>query len=145
MFRRTFEDFICEQVINGVMVPWPADVWIEPPTHELRICSPTDGITIVELLMNERDGSDWVYRRDVRVRSAIRDAVQIHRGIPVLAPEIVLLYKSKAPRPIDQADFERVSPALNSAAATWLHDALVLASPGHPWAAALPVRVEPGT
>jgi len=139
-FRSAFENWTCEQVIGGIMQPWTADGWIAPPIHELHIRTPTDGTSILELLMNERDSSSWVYRRDPRIRRALLDAVQTHRGIPVLAPEIVLLYKSKAARQLDQADFQRVLPVLSPSAAVWLHDALALASPGHPWAAALSGR-----
>ena len=136
-FRHAFEHCTCEQVVSGVMLPWPAESWIAPPIHELHIRTPADGRSVVELLMNERDGSSWVYRRDSRIRRAMDDAVQTHHGIPVLAPEIVLLYKSKAPRAIDQTDFERILPVLSPSAAVWLHIALVLGSSGHPWAVVL--------
>lgn len=139
-FRHAFEHYTCEQVVSGVMLSWSAERWIAPPIHELHIRTPADGRSVLELLMNERDRSSWVYRRDSRIRRAMDDAVQTHHGIPVLAPEIVLLYKSKAPRPIDQTDFERLRPVLSPSAAVWLHDALVLGSPGHPWVAALSVR-----
>lgn len=139
-FRCAFEGFTCEQVMGGVMRPWFADTWIDPPIHELHIRSPADGGTVLELLMNERDRSSWVYRRDPRVRRAMDVAVQTHHGIPVLAPEIVLLYKSKAPRPIDQADFERALPVLSLSARVWLQDAIEIVSPGHPWGTALSAR-----
>jgi hypothetical protein len=57
--------------------------------------------------------------------------------VRVLAPELVLLYKSKAPRPDDEADFRAARPLLDAEARAWLRAALLAAAPGHAWAAAL--------
>ncbi|GHO61437.1 hypothetical protein KSC_003290 [Ktedonobacter sp. SOSP1-52] len=62
------------------------------------------------------DTSDdqWLFRRDPRIRRPL--AIVGHRtndGIPYLAPEIQLLYKAKALRPKDEADFARILPALD--------------------------------
>jgi hypothetical protein len=54
-------------------------------------------------------------------------------GVPVMAPEIALLFKAKAPRFKDQRDFDRVLPHLDRAARSWLASALEQAHPGHPW------------
>jgi hypothetical protein len=56
-------------------------------------------------------------------------------GVPVIAPEIALLFKAKAPRFKDQRDFDRVLPYLGLAARSWLASALEQAHPGHPWRA----------
>jgi hypothetical protein len=54
-------------------------------------------------------------------------------GIPYLRPEGVLLYKAKAARPKDQADFRACSPLMEPAARMWLKDALAQAHPDHAW------------
>lgn len=51
-----------------------------------------------------------------------------------------LLYKAKAMRPKDEADFDACLPTLDRAACTWLSRALTQAHPGHPWLAPLGVR-----
>lgn len=51
----------------------------------------------------------------------------------MLAPEVQLLYKSKQPRPKDQADFEAVLPSLTGGQREWLRAALTIVSAGHPW------------
>jgi hypothetical protein len=56
---------------------------------------------------------------------------------PFLAPEIVLLYKSKEPRATDQADFHNALPRLSIYARKWLAEALSLTSVDHPWIAML--------
>jgi len=50
-------------------------------------------------------------------------------GVRVVAPEIALLFKAKAPRFKDQRDFDRVLPHLDRAARSWLASALEQAQP----------------
>src|SRR3979411_2849994 len=50
-------------------------------------------------------------------------------GVPILPPEIVLLYKSESPSEKDLADFRRLWPRLNSEARRWLADAMVRVRP----------------
>ena len=52
-------------------------------------------------------------------------------GIPFLAPEIVLLYKSKAPRPTDEADVRMALPALTTEQREWLRLAIEMGSESH--------------
>jgi hypothetical protein len=93
----------------------------------------------VELLLNECDvgTGDWVYRRDHRVRRPLNVAFSIAHGFPILAPELVLLFKSKAPTSKDQADFEAVRRHLSSEQRSWLAQALELVTPDHHWTAIL--------
>jgi hypothetical protein len=60
--------------------------------------------------------------------------------MPVLAPEIQLLYKSQAAREKDEVDFTRVLPLLTEDERAWLRRALETVAPGHPWAARLGSR-----
>jgi hypothetical protein len=53
--------------------------------------------------------------------------------VPYLVPEVQLLFKAKARRPQDDADFENVRAALEPAQRTWLAGALRIVHPGHPW------------
>jgi hypothetical protein len=48
-------------------------------------------------------------------------------------PELVLLFKAKATRPKDQADFDGVLPLLGQARRDVLSGWLELVHPGHPW------------
>jgi 8-oxo-dGTP pyrophosphatase MutT (NUDIX family) len=93
---------------------------------------------VLELLLNERDGGDWVFRRDPAVRRPLERAiVPTAARLPALAPEIVLLYKAKAPRPADTQDFAAARSHLAAEARTWLAAALARCHPAHPWSAAL--------
>jgi len=125
-----------EYADDGALIPWEADRWLSLPVHELY-ATDRDGRKI-ELLLNERDGDDWVFRRDPRVRLPLSRAItNSPSGLPVLAPEVVLLYKSKEPRAHDEADFVAALPRLDARAREWLSSALTSCSPGHHWQSVL--------
>jgi len=52
-------------------------------------------------------------------------------GIPIVRPDIQLLYLAKSTDPKNQADSEVARPSLGAEAALWLTGALELALPGH--------------
>jgi hypothetical protein len=79
-----------------------------------------------------------VHRRDPAVRRPIaRVCRRGPGGVRVLAPEVVLLYKSRAPRVADERDFLAARPLLDGEARAWLAAALTRQDAAHPWAAAL--------
>ncbi len=92
----------------------------------------------LELLLDESDGMDWVFRREPSIRRPLAAALRATPdGTPYLAPEIQLLYKARDLRPEDRADFERAAPWLDSAAAGWLRNCLSRLYPRHVWLPAL--------
>ena len=90
-----------------------------------------------QLMLNESDRDNWVYRRDPRMRRALSTLIWRRDGIPYLAPEVQLLFKAKAPRPKDEADFEAALPLLDDAQRQWLREALTLTEPPSGWTARL--------
>jgi hypothetical protein len=114
--------------------PWLAHERLELPLHELHCDPPPADVAAVELLLNEADGADWVYRRNTRVRLPLAEAV-LHSadGIPYLAPQVVLLYKTKQPRPQDELDLAAALPMLDATQRAWLHDAVALVHPDSQW------------
>jgi hypothetical protein len=137
--RAALTEWHFEVVIDGVLTPWKRAMRLELPVHEVHATPPAGAPgAVLELLLNERDGSDWVYRRDPSVRLPLTRSIRpAAGGVRVLAPEIVLLYKSKAPRPTDQRDFRAALPLLDAEARAWLRTALVRAEPSHPWVGVL--------
>jgi Aminoglycoside-2''-adenylyltransferase len=136
LLRAHLAEWRWEYVDDGVLVPWHDNQWLALPVHELYATN--DAGSRIELLLNERDGHDWVFRRDPRVRLPLaRAIVTSSSGLPALAPEVVLLYKSKEPRATDEADFGTALPRLDPFARRWLHDALGQCYEKHPWQAAL--------
>jgi hypothetical protein len=73
----------------------------------------------------------WVYRRDPTLfRPWDRAILRSPTGVPYLAPEIQLLFKSKSVFPKDDLDAERIIPGLGSRERRFLVDHL---SPEHQW------------
>ena len=82
----------------------------------------------LEFLFNERGEDLWKYRRDRTVVRSISD-FRAEAALPVLPPEIVLLYGSHNPSKNNLADFRVVWPRLSSEARQWLADAMVRVQP----------------
>ncbi|WP_251040728.1 hypothetical protein [Bacillus sp. ISL-45] len=103
------------------------------PVHELHPSNKQSGARF-EILFNETDGLEWVYRRDSRVKMPLTEVGSFTpSGLPYLNPLIVLLYKSKHIRPKDQQDFLIIYDKLSSKQKNWLSNALVLQDPEHLW------------
>ncbi len=87
------------------------------------------------MLFDEDDGDHLLFRRDPSIRLRLEDAFpHSPGGWPILAPEIVLLYKSKYSDEDDsRADFLNVLPHLYERQRAWLHEALVTLYRAHDW------------
>jgi hypothetical protein len=128
-----------EYVAAGQLIPWPSGERLVLPVHEIW-CRIGDGpCRHIEVLLNEREDDAFVFRRDSRIRSPLdRMFVRSNSGIRVLAPEIVLLYKSKRPmKAKEQLDFTNMLEALDSERRQWLTESLATIDPEHAWLAAL--------
>lgn len=117
--------------------PLPAsvhDIWCRPHEHapwtfQLMITD-TDATNTID--------DQWIFRRNAQIRGTLAAmGRKTTQGIPYLAPEIQLLYKSKGLRSKDEADFASVLPALDMESQRWLAHSLTLVHPGHPWLAKL--------
>lgn len=88
-----------------------------------------------EFLLAPFSHDEWIYRRTSEIRGPIDTfGWQTSEGIRVIAPEIQLLYKSKARRPKDEIDFENCLPILNANQKFWLKSAIKIEHGySHPW------------
>jgi hypothetical protein len=126
-------------VVGGALVPWARGVWLAPPTHEVQARPPagTAGPDArAPARRARRDELGVPARSDGSPAGGARDARR-PGGVRVLAPEVVLLYKSKAPRASDEHDFRVARPLLDAEARRWLRSALLRTATDPPWAAAL--------
>lgn len=87
----------------------------------------------MQLMLNEHDRHHGLFRRDPAVSRDMPTLTFLRDGIPYLVPEIQLLFKSKAPRPRDELDFEAAEPLLDENQRRWLGDAIANDAPQHPW------------
>jgi hypothetical protein len=96
------------------------------------------GLWRVDVIREDWEGDVWVCGRDQRIRLRANELILRTRDwIPYVRPEVALLFKAKATRPKDQADFTAVLPGLDGFQRSWLAQALELVHPGHPWLAPL--------
>jgi hypothetical protein len=92
--------------------------------------SPGDGWRL-DVTVSEGDAVDWIYRRDRRVRVPWDEAVlRSPDGIPYLAPDLQLLFKSREPRPKDDLDARTVIPEIDADRQGRLRSLLPAS---HPW------------
>jgi hypothetical protein len=119
----------------GSLRPWPAGEVLPESVHDVWCRRrPGDNWALQLMIVDVVDGS-WVYRRDPRIRRPLAELDGPASGPArrVLAPEVQLLYKSKAPRAKDEADFAAVVGELDPARRDWLGAALTVTSARHPW------------
>jgi len=123
------------KVVNGKPLPWPADEFVELPVHEIRCTNPEFSPDAFEALLNEAEGDDLLFRRDPAVKLPLRKAfIRSESGLPILAPEVVLLYKAKYHSHEENiTDFRNTLPHFDPARLAWLQQALRRHSPGHIW------------
>jgi uncharacterized protein (DUF952 family) len=73
--------------------------------------------TFAEFVLLETSGDQWVFRRDPRVQRPFAEiAHETSDGVPFLRPEVILLFKAKAKRESDEADFRDALPTMNDEA-----------------------------
>jgi hypothetical protein len=133
--RRQLTGWRLKKVVDGELRDWAANERLALPVHEIHGES---GTSTLEFLLNERDGEDWVYRREPTVRCPARHLIQLSPvGLPILCPAVVLLHKSREPSKADSADFKAAASHLPPERRDWLRSALQRCEPDHPWLARL--------
>lgn len=123
-----------EKAAGGRLSPWAEGEWLAPPLHGVWCRNEAYDPNFFELLLNEIDDGLFRFRRDTAViLPRARMSFESPSGLPALAPEVVLLYKSSGADEYAD-DFRSAAPALPGEARAWLKTALDRVSAGHPWA-----------
>jgi hypothetical protein len=117
--------------------PWETNERLEAPVNQAWGRRGSDSGWCLELLFADAEGDQWVYRRCTEIRRPIDGIGFVADGVPVLAPEVVLLHKAKGTRPSDDHDVRVALPLMADPARAWLRAAITTAHPGHPWLAQL--------
>jgi GrpB-like predicted nucleotidyltransferase (UPF0157 family) len=122
---------------EGRQEPWPPHMLLEPPRHQVHAHRDE---AFIDCLLSDLSNGLWHYRRDPAVvRQLDRAVLRTAHGIPFLAPELVLLFKSKntsfnkRERSQDRIDFDLVHTHLEAERRAWLRWALLATEPEHPW------------
>ena len=123
-----------EKAADGRLSPWEEGEELRLPLHGVWCRNEAHDPDFFEVLLNEIDDELFRFRRDPTVTlPRARMSFESPLGLPVLAPEVVLLYKSNSNEEYGE-DFHNAAPALSREARAWLKGALDKVSPGHTWA-----------
>lgn len=122
---------------HGTLRPWRPSEELPRKAHDIWCRRSVSSPWCLQLMVDDTDESEWVYRRDGRIRRPVDEldgwASNLERR--VLSPDVQLLYKSSNPRAKDEADFDAIVEHLDSSQRLWLATSLALVSPTHPWLA----------
>jgi hypothetical protein len=120
---------------NGVLTPWQQGVWLDLPIHTIW-CRNLDHVPVfLEVLFNEGDLAQFGFRRNPALTCAGTEAIRYTvDGLPYLAPEIALLYKSRHVEEVNnQRDFDHALPQLTTEQRAWLRNGLFTLYERHAW------------
>ncbi|HWV24249.1 MAG TPA: hypothetical protein VNZ58_08660 [Thermomicrobiales bacterium] len=117
----------------GSLRHWEAGTPLPDHVHDIW-CRPGGADRwALQIMVMDSVRDRWLFRRDHRVSGLLTDLDDIRDGIPILAPEVQLLYKAKVPhRPKDLADLRRMIPKLDRERQTWLRQRVALLYPDSP-------------
>ncbi len=120
---------------DGQLIPLPEGEYISLPFHTVWCRNTNYSPDFLEILLNEAEEDKFLFRRDPSTHYPRNQTfMRAQSGLPILAPEIALLYKSKsASQPENRADFQAILPALSTSQRQWLAQALYKLSPKHEW------------
>lgn len=119
---------------SGVWVPWDEDEWLALPVHQVRVRRQYSEPAEFEFFLNERESELWRCRRNPACTRPVSEIVMHSAsGLPILVPEVQLLYKAQGRRPKDEHDFQQTLPALDASRRAWLKSALATVQPSHRW------------
>ena len=133
-FRDALANWDVQIAHGGELIPWKRGEMLAPEHHQIWVRETPTGPWRLELLFDESEGKRWAFRRDPHIGLNVADLGRRDANdIPFIRPEVNLLYKSKAPRPVDETDFLYALPRLDVAQKGWLVGALYTIEPTHRW------------
>lgn len=126
-----------ERIVQSRYLPWHGEP-LGDEVIQVHADRPDNAAGYLDFLLTPGDAHLWRFRRDPTITRARGAAhrMGVH-GLPYLAPELVLLFKSRPsrgePRGKDALDAERTLPLLESEPRAWLRSVLERLHERHPW------------
>jgi hypothetical protein len=131
----------------GAWDPWEEGELLELPIHQVLARAPGSGpppepwepqADELQFFLNDAEAGVWLCRRDPRVTLPVDElVVESQSAVPVVVPEVQLLYEAKHHLDKNEHDFDAVAPRLTAAQRGWLRGALEIVHPDDPWVARL--------
>jgi hypothetical protein len=126
----TLDRFEIAVARNKQLTPYETGTVLPAPPFSLWLRRHGETLWDFEIVAEAQLDGQWAYRRELSVRHAMGTVfIPTRSGLPVIAPEIQLLYKCKQPRDKDISDLTRYVPRLDDAAGLWLRSAVAAAHP----------------
>jgi len=125
-----------KKVESGKLYDWEQGDYLKLPVHNVWCSHPDFSAHYVEVLFSEVDEMHYKFRCNQNIQLPIARAfISSPSNIPILAPEIILLFKAKTSddNPDYQHDFEVTLPVLATAQREWLSQAIRNVSGNHNW------------
>jgi hypothetical protein len=132
--------------VNDRWAEIPGGERLDPPGFMLQVQpTPETRPTVAglppefEFLLNDASDGEWVFQRDPSIRLPLdRVHVPSPLGVPVVAPELLLLHKAWNRRRSeasnkDEHDFQRARPRMSPEQRGWLRAQLARLKPDDPW------------
>lgn len=130
--RQALRDWHLWEASDGALKPLLPGVALSPDCEQLWVRRAAGQPWRFEFLLDRLStDSEWVYKRDTRVRLSWNRAAHTVDGVEYLRPEVALLFKAKNDRPKDRADL--LAAHLDPAGRDWLARTLDLLGQ-HEWA-----------
>ncbi len=128
------EDWDIEIAAAGVLTRWDGSVPLSEESQNNLWCRKrSDQSWCLDVTLGDGDQESWIFGRDPSIRVLWADAIlRTALGVPYLAPELQLLYKSRDMRPKDELDARQVIPNLTSDQRGRIN---ALLPEDHPWQA----------
>ncbi len=131
--HRALPGWSLHQAGLGNLEAWPAGTALPEEIHDIWVRQGNGPWRFQFMVVDTEDGE-----RDPRIRGPLGTLTVDVGGLPVLAPEIQLLYKSKLPgRPKDMQDFVETVPELDQVQRARLASWMTVIDGTHPWLATL--------
>jgi len=133
--QRHLSDWDVHVAHDGELTLWEAGDWLVAPRWQFWVRRDADAAWAFEVFLEDGRDGEWLFRRDASITLPLdRFGLVSAAGVPVIAPEIALLYKAaRAQEERNAQDFDVAAPALDPVARSWLRDALRALYPGHAW------------
>ena len=124
--RSTLAEWDLHIAAAGVLTAWNGKaLYAEKEQNNLWCRRQANDPWSLDVTISDGDHESWVYRRDPTIRVPWRKSVlRSAEGIPYLAPELQLLFKSKDLRRKDSLDAQEVIPQLDAERQSRLREAL---------------------
>jgi len=125
-------DLLCIDPPGSGWRQWPRNARIVEPLFQLKARGEADEGGFDLFLESSIEGM-WVFRRDAHIRRSFESLAIVVEDIPIVVPEVQLLYMAKSEDPKNQHDFDMTRPRLDPRSSKWLRDTLGVTLPGHAW------------